>query len=324
MPPLLSVCMITYGHEKYILQAIESVLAQNTEFDFELVIGEDCSPDGTRAIVQQYADQNPGVVRPLMHESNLGPKGNWIATLEACRGKYIAALEGDDYWTDSNKLSRQVAFLEANPEYILCGHDVDEVDDRGEPIEGPRRIPPIRKDGGRLEIVESNFVPTCSAVFRRRLPEVWPQWYRDIPVGDYPLWVWLTAHGRIRCFSETMGAYRIHPEGIWSKTAFRKMKNVSICMFAHLDKDLDRKFHGVFASHIVREYRELIDDCRASRDFAKMLGYACKALPWIPATMTHRRLGFRDVLKKAFRRNEQPDQRGTDNTCSSKSEKQTW
>ena len=109
--PTVSVAVITYNHEKFIGQAIESVLMQETAFVVELVIGEDCSTDGTRRIVQAYAEKYPNVIRALLPEKNLGMARNYDAVWQACRGKYIAWLEGDDYWRTPQKLQKQVALM---------------------------------------------------------------------------------------------------------------------------------------------------------------------------------------------------------------------
>ena len=96
----VSVAMITYNHERFIAQAIESVLMQQTDFAVELVIGEDCSTDKTRAIVCAYGERYPERIRLLLPERNQGMIPNFVATMNACQGQYIALLEGDDYWTD--------------------------------------------------------------------------------------------------------------------------------------------------------------------------------------------------------------------------------
>src|ERR1700676_449892 len=115
----LSVMMITYNHERYIAQAIESILAQKVNFDYELVIGEDCSTDGTRAVILDFHRRYPSRIVPLLRERNLGGPRNFLGTLAACRGKYLALLEGDDYWICTDKLQRQVDFLEANPAWAI-------------------------------------------------------------------------------------------------------------------------------------------------------------------------------------------------------------
>jgi len=123
--PLVSVSMITYNHNPYIIRAIEGVLCQETSFPIELLIGEDCSTDGTREIVFDYAQRFPDRIRLLTAESNVGAKANIRRVYAAARGKYMAWCEGDDYWHDPGKLQMQVDFLESHPEYVMVHTDCD-------------------------------------------------------------------------------------------------------------------------------------------------------------------------------------------------------
>ena len=118
--PLVSVCMTTYNHAPYLREAIESVLAQQTDFDVELVLGEDCSTDSTRAICEEYVARFPDRVRLVCGEENIGWRANYLRTFEACRGRYVAYCDGDDWWCDPRKLQRQVAWLEAHPDCGMC------------------------------------------------------------------------------------------------------------------------------------------------------------------------------------------------------------
>jgi len=117
--------MITYNHEPYITQAIEGVLMQKTDFPFELVIGEDCSTDGTRERVLAYQKKYPGIIRVITSKQNVGMKKNGRRTEQACNGKYIAFCEGDDYWHNPNKLQLQVNYLETHPKCGLVCSDYD-------------------------------------------------------------------------------------------------------------------------------------------------------------------------------------------------------
>lgn len=112
--PLVSVCMITYNHEKYIKDAIEGILMQKTSFPIELIIGEDCSTENTRKIVEDYAEKYPNLIFAQYSEKNLDMMNNFFNVLQAVRSKYIALCEGDDYWTDPLKLQKQVDFLANN------------------------------------------------------------------------------------------------------------------------------------------------------------------------------------------------------------------
>ena len=123
--PLVSVCVITYNQAEYIGQAIESVLSQDVKFDIEVVIGDDCSTDDTRKILDKIKLENPETIE-LNYLSTKGAgipgKENFISTYNKCRGKYIAFIDGDDYWTDPHKLIKQVKFMEEHPEYSMCHH----------------------------------------------------------------------------------------------------------------------------------------------------------------------------------------------------------
>lgn len=121
--PLISVHMITYNHRAFIERAIECVISQNTDYSFELVIGEDCSNDGTSEIVKKYAKIYPKLIKLVTSEKNVGMHANSLRTLKACSGKYIAYCEGDDYWHDPLKLQKQATFLENNQRYGLVFSD---------------------------------------------------------------------------------------------------------------------------------------------------------------------------------------------------------
>ena len=132
--PKVSVVVLSYNHEKYIRQALDSILAQKTDFAFEVLVGDDCSQDGTRLILEEYAERYPDIMRPFLREKNLGPTRNLYETLKEARGEYLASCEGDDFWTDENKLQRQSDFLDAHPEFVGCVHPVGVVGEDGAPL----------------------------------------------------------------------------------------------------------------------------------------------------------------------------------------------
>ena len=143
----VSIIMLVYNHEKYIAEAIESVINQKTDFDFELLIGEDCSTDNSRRIIEYYEKKYPNIIKVKYWGKNIGMNGNGFYLLKNATGKYIAALDGDDYYTDEYKLQKQFNFLEKNPEYSCVYSNVCCVDKEGK--EGGSGINkyPIKDEG---------------------------------------------------------------------------------------------------------------------------------------------------------------------------------
>ena len=163
MTPKVSVCMISYRHEAFIAQAIESILAQQCDFDIELVIGDDCSPDRSSAICDEYARRDPRV-RLLPRDRNLGVMANFSRTLQACRGQYVAVCEGDDYWIDPLKLAKQVAFLDAHPDHAAATHQARVVREGELPRAFRENVPSTL---GARDLIGGRLFHTASVLFRR-------------------------------------------------------------------------------------------------------------------------------------------------------------
>lgn len=137
---MVSVIVLTYNHELYVRQALDSILMQKTCFDFEIIVGDDCSQDNTRKILKEYKAKYPHKIKLLLYNRNVGGTRNAHIIKTHTRGKYLAALEGDDYWNDEYKLQKQVDYLEENPCYYACSHQVTVVDKHGVPIEEKNNI----------------------------------------------------------------------------------------------------------------------------------------------------------------------------------------
>jgi glycosyltransferase involved in cell wall biosynthesis len=211
--PLVSVLMLVYNHERYIAQAIEGVLMQQVDFSYEIVIGEDCSTDGTRNLVVGYQEKYGDRIRLLLQGTNVGMQKNFADTYRACRGRYIALLDGDDYWTDSHKLQKQVDLLEENPDYAICFHNMQVVYE-DEP-QMNRLSNTHQQETTTLEdLAQGNYIYTASCLFRKYFSEL-PCWFDQCAVGDYPLHLLNAREGKIKFIDEVMGGYRIHKGGIW-------------------------------------------------------------------------------------------------------------
>lgn len=211
--------MVAYRHEKWIGQAIESVLSQDMD-SWEIVVADDLSDDRTIEVATRYAQEDErGRIRILPHGEKFGPRQNYMRAMRACRGEFISQLDGDDFFVDRSKLSGQARFLDENPECSGVFGSWLETDGEGENgvltegfgLEGRTRFHPV------------DFGPNCvaasvSVMFRRGLFGEYPDWYTDVDVGDWPLHLLNTIHGGPYAYvPNVVSAHRNHVDGIWSK-----------------------------------------------------------------------------------------------------------
>lgn len=243
----VSVWITTYNHEQFIAQAIESVLMQQTTFTYELIIGEDCSTDGTRAIVLGYKARYPDKIKLLLPETNLGMIPMTKASYALCTGSYIAWLDGDDYWTDPNKLQQQVDFLETNPTFAFCFHRVMLLDQiTRSQIESSD---PEYKESDNTLVTKHfihmhNPVYALSVVHRNVLGNPVPTWLFSLPYPDWGFYLALSQHGASKYMPQPMGVYRIHKGGAYSGQTFRYNANQIINFFTLVKSALGKEFDG--------------------------------------------------------------------------------
>ena len=214
----VSVLMITYNHEKFIEQAVRGVMMQQTNFDYQLIVGEDCSTDRTRDILCRLKEEFPDKIILLLHPQNIGMIPNMVATYEACQGEYIALCEGDDYWKDPYKLQKQVTYLDANPECRMCFHAAKIVFEDESRDHNSLKKPPSGMKISLQTWMRYTYIATGSVIFRKP-DEALPEWYSRLHFsGDYPLFVWLllTIGGKLVYIDEPepMSVYRRHAGGV--------------------------------------------------------------------------------------------------------------
>lgn len=214
----VSVLVITYNNERFITEAIDSIVMQKVDFDFEIIIGEDHSTDRTREIVFDFRKRYPDKIHLLLNEKNVGGRKNFTQILKASQGEYIALLEGDDYWTSPNKLQKQVDFLDNHPDFTICFHWAGWLDQESGEIKSWKYGPPIIKPYYTIDdlLKHSNFIPTCSVMFRNNLFGEFPKWFWETGIGDFPLHILNAQHGKIGYIDEAMSVYRVHDAGIRS------------------------------------------------------------------------------------------------------------
>lgn len=218
VPTVVSICMITYNHSRFIAEAIEGVMKQKTSFPIQLVIGEDSSPDGTRAICEKYAAQYPDKILLLPSDKRYGVYENFFRTLKTCNGKYVAVCDGDDYWTDDNKLQVQADFMDQHPEIATCSHLLQVINENGDMV---KEIGDGHNDKRFTfkDCVMKRLGGTASMFFRRSMlpvPKLMDALGGKSYLIDWPLELFLLDNGGGYYMARNMGVYRKHGAGITS------------------------------------------------------------------------------------------------------------
>ncbi|MCR4675572.1 MAG: glycosyltransferase [Lachnospiraceae bacterium] len=259
---LVSVAIITYNQEKYIRKAIESVLMQKRDFDIEILIGDDASSDQTSDILREYDNKYPGLFRLKLHENNVGATKNSHDIYSKAKGKYLALLEGDDYWTDDQKLQKQVDFLEMNPEYVGCSclcHVVDAYNERYSPSEENKILDGLYGGLGNIYTkadYESGKLPGQAGglvfknLFKTMDTKILYKAHRII--GDYTIAMFIVSHGNIYRMQEYMLNYRKVRSGGDSWTAagegndfvFLEIFNYHTCLEKYAKNNLSWDYHA--------------------------------------------------------------------------------
>lgn len=250
---LVSIAMITYNHEEYLKDALEGILMQETNFNFEIVVGEDASKDATRSILKAYEAKYPDKFKITYHNENVGMMNNFIHTLKACNGKYIALCEGDDYWVEPKKLQKQVSFLESNNKFVGCFHNVWLKDERF-PERKMKSWRTFERDVFELEdtFSKTSLFHTCSYVFRRSALDI-PSWFKEVKSGDMALFSITAAKGKLKLISGNMSVYRKNENGVTSnQNIINYHKNRMQLMryfIGYFSKEYKKKIKSIFQYH---------------------------------------------------------------------------
>jgi glycosyltransferase involved in cell wall biosynthesis len=212
----VSVLLTAYQHERFIARALDGVLSQRG-VSFEVLVGDDASTDGTREVIGRYVRTHAELISTFFPQRNLGHGGSAIFSelVRQARGTYVAGLDGDDFWTAPDKLARQVAHMDADPDCSMCFHDVlCRYEDGSRPdrrFTGPGAVRRL----GLRELLDGIQIGSCAPLFRREAISPLPDWYVELPWGDAPLYVLAATHGAIDYLPDVMGVYRIHDGGMY-------------------------------------------------------------------------------------------------------------
>lgn len=253
---MVSVMVVTYNHEKYIGQAIESVLMQERDFEIEINIIDDCSTDRTQEIVAGYQQRYPALINCYFNEHNVGHIATQLNTFrgfQTLRGKYFALLEGDDYWTSSQKLKKQVEFLEGNQEYVACAHDVLKVFDDGRP---PEHFLPFKAFGRNratmLDLVNmAGVFHLSSIVYRNKFGLNPPQCLADPYSCEVVINMLYGQFGDFYCMNEYMSAYRVHNEGVFSTRSLEGLWLFHIHGYRRFSLYMGHKYWRLFSRAVI-------------------------------------------------------------------------
>jgi glycosyltransferase involved in cell wall biosynthesis len=248
----VSVLLATYNHEKWIAQAIDSVLLQKTNFDYEVVIMEDCSTDSTRDIVTDFQNRYPDRIRLILSEKNKYDNTNFVTAWQTSPSQYVAILDGDDYWASPHKLQKQVDFLDTHAECAVCFHNVTILyeDKSREPWDHAHPKP---KEFSTLEdLLERNIIPGPSPMLRKGLFGEFPTWFNTQRFADWALYILNAQHGKIGYIDELMAVYRVHSRGVWSGlSGTRKLKEI-VGFYESMNANLNFRYDEIVHTTIAR------------------------------------------------------------------------
>lgn len=279
----VSVTILTYNQKEFIGKAIESALSQKTNFDVEILVGDDCSTDGAQETILAYQEKYPDKVKAVLHSKNLGQNGlfNTIETLKLAKGTYIAPMDGDDYWTDDQKLQRQVDFMEAHPDFSACFHNALITYEDGTPSH-ELNSPDQKEVITAADLVGEDeiwFMATSAVMFKNGIMH-YPDWFLKSSSGDIPRYVILAKHGPIGYVPGVMSVYRKNRGGASFKDHYRDARFLynRIAMYEGIDKELDYRHHDLLRLNIARYYRMLLDAKQYQKSYFRRARLALKYL----------------------------------------------
>jgi glycosyltransferase involved in cell wall biosynthesis len=259
--PTVRVILLTFNHEKWIAQAIESVLAQKADFGIEIVVIEDCSTDRTRDIVVEYAQKYPERIQLRLAAENRNSNVDWVQAMRDAQTSYVVTLDGDDYWTSPDKLRKQVRFMERHPDCALSYHNAECVyEESGETFN--HNHPDQKQVTTFDDLLAANMVSTVGAMLRKERIDPLPDWLEDVKWGDWGLYLHAARNGTVRYMNEILAVYRLHSGGAWWGLTESRQIQGTIQFYEQMNANMGYEHDGAIATHIarLREMLEKVDD----------------------------------------------------------------
>lgn len=296
--PLVSIRCLVYNHEPYLRQCLDGFVMQKTTFPFEAIVHDDASTDGSAAIIREYAEKYPHIIKPIYETENQyrkGRVGRIVNDAMHPNSKYVAFCEGDDYWTDPEKLQIQVDFLESHPGYTMCFHQANTIlDETGEETDmGPgltfRNIE--SRDYDSTELFVTWTVPTASMVLNKKCLYIRWKHYKNSLYGDIYKVLACADRGKVRGIGRMMSVYRIHPNGItFSPDAKAKYIRYSPDHFVNILNNFPKVDKRIIRTEIAHRYwvRARYDKKRMFHDMLMSFRYDCR----VPISSILKKMGL--------------------------------
>ncbi|WP_295937772.1 glycosyltransferase [uncultured Alistipes sp.] len=309
-PVLVSVCCITYNQAPFIRRCLEGIMMQRTSFAFEVLVHDDASTDASADIIREYEAKYPGVVKPIYQKENQYSQGVKISATHQfprAQGRYIALCEGDDYWTDPCKLQKQIDFLEANPDFSVCFHDVKIKKEEESVLVDDYITSDVPDVSDIYQLAQGNYMHTPSVVFRKNEKILAELAASDLIHIDYVLHMFNARHGRIKKLRDQMAVYRVHGAGCWSmkdnEFKFRNWLSVLkglIPVFERQDQsvaDALKRQYARTAYCLVSLYKE--EDADRKDDIDRLVKDVCGVAPYYFHLETEREMAtYKNLIDK--------------------------
>lgn len=302
-PLMVSIKCMAYNHEKFIRETLEGFVMQKTNFRFEAIVHDDASTDGTAEIIREYAEKYPDIIKPIYEtENQYSKKDGSLSRImhEACKGKYIAFCEGDDYWIDPYKLQKQVDILEKNNSIALVYSKVNVYDELKKQF--------IYEFGIKTNFYQlleiGNSIPTLSVCIRRN---IYDDYLRDIrpelkswKMGDYPIWLYASKNNKIEFLDEILGVYRILPNSASHSLEIKKnllfiesYRDIRLYIYDYFEihsSSILKHINIQFISDVYRVVMELNGDLSIVKNELKKVRYFNTKLFLMRFALLHKRI----------------------------------
>lgn len=229
LPLIVTIQCLVYNHESFLRQCLDGFVMQKTSFRFEVIVHDDASTDGSAAIIREYADKYPEIIKPIFETENLYSKRDGSlrrVMYRNTRGKYVAICEGDDYWTDPYKLQKQVDFLESHPDYVMCSHRFNQYIEDKKLLEEDDDKDFQGADYDLKNLIGGKWLTqTLTLMFRRSALDL--QHFESYGMSmDIILMYELLRNGKGYCLPDIMAVYRYHGGGVWSEVSLNQRRLV--------------------------------------------------------------------------------------------------